>query len=295
MQIIKPVTLGVADVTSSVTITETEWTAGSYNTGVQRYKGTTLYEVIASPSTADDPTVGVVADPPTWKDIGAINQWKMFDGKYSSQTIDDTEISVTINIASITNSIAALNVDGETLSVTMTDSIDGVVYDVEIDLIDNSGVIDWWTFYFLEYSQIFDVTLTDLPAYASADIEVTLSRTSGNVKFGELVLGQTRTIGNTAFGSSVGILDYSKKQADEFGNYFIEQRAFSKRAEYDVQIETTEIGGIHRFLSSIRGTPCVFIGDETSEATIVYGFYRDFDIIISNPALSVCSMSVEGL
>jgi len=295
MKIIKPRALTTSDVTSSVTITESIWSAGTYNKGVQKYKGTTLYEVIADPSTSDDPTVGVLAVPPTWKDIGAINQWKMFDGKYSSQTVDDEEVSVTINIPSITNSIAALNIDGETLAVKMTDSIDGVVYETEIDLLDNSGVIDWWTFFFLDYSQIFDVTLSDLPAYASADIEVTLSRGSGDVKFGELVVGQTRTIGNTAFGSSVGILDYSKKQADEFGNYFIEQRAFSKRAEYDVQIETAEIGGIHRFLSSIRGTPCVFIGNEDSEATIVYGFYRDFDIIISNPALSVCSMSVEGL
>jgi hypothetical protein len=52
---------------------------------------------------------------------------------------------------------------------------------------------------------------------------------------------------------------------------------------------------VQKALADIRTTPTVFIGDEDRAETIVYGFYRGFNIVISTPSISDCSIEVEGL
>lgn len=296
MKIISSIAVTDAVLTTNIPITETLWTAGTYTTGTQRYEDHLLYEVIATPSTTDQPSVGAAkTTAPTWKVLHAINRWMMFDGKANSQSTKTTPIDVTVTLPNIVNSISVLNMSAKTLLVTVNDDIDGEVYRKQVELIDNSAVVDWWTFFFAPYAQIYDVVLTDLPAYTSADIRTQLTAPTGNVACGEIVFGTTREIGNTQFGTSVGMTDYSRKQADDFGNYSIEQRAFSKRVEYNIQVDTKDVPGIFKFLTGLRATPSVFVGDDGFEATIVYGFYKDFDILISNPALSICNLSVEGL
>lgn len=294
MKIIIPVTLSPSDVDSDVAITETEWTAGTYNTGAERYKGTTLYRVIATPSTSDDPTVGVVAVPPTWESLGAINQWAMFDGIVGTQTSNGSEIDVTINSSSVINSIALLNMSAESLDITVTDSIDGVVYTNSVELAD-VGVPDWWEFFFLPYEYIQDISFTDLPSYSSVDINIVLTLTGGTAKCGECIVGISQTLGSTQFGTTVGLLDYSKKTTDDFGNTIVQDRAFSKRVDFDVIVETTQVSFLQKLFAKYRSTPLLWIGDDTIEATIIYGFYRNFAVVLSNPSLSALNISVEGL
>jgi hypothetical protein len=39
----------------------------------------------------------------------------------------------------------------------------------------------------------------------------------------------------------------------------------------------------------------LWIGTEEYESTIVYGFYKNFDILIAYPEHSECSLEIEGL
>ena len=49
-------------------------------------------------------------------------------------------------------------------------------------------------------------------------------------------------------------------------------------------------------LANFRATPIVYIGSEDEAfATIVYGFYRRFDITLEGPAYSFAAIEVEGL
>jgi hypothetical protein len=293
MKVIKPVAIGTGDLTTNVTITETVWSAGTYTLGQKRYEGITLYEVAVA-STTTQPSVGVLADPPEWTDIGAINRWKMFDGKVGTQTTNTNSIDVTIAPSEIVNSLAMLNIEAKEMLVTVTDSVDGEVYRKELDLAD-IGVLDWWEYFFLAYEYISDVTLTDLPSYSGADINVVLDNTGGTAKFGELVAGTSQYLGEAQFGSSVGILDYSRKTTDDAGIITIQPRAFSKRIDFDIVLDTTTVSAVQRFLAKYRSDALVWIGDDNIEAMIVYGFYRNFSIVLSNPTVSACSIQVEGL
>ena len=295
MIIVQPVPVTSAMVTASnVTITETLWTAGTYTLNTQRYVGTRLYKVIVA-STTDNPTVGVTLTPPSWQDIGAINRFKMFDQVVNTQTTRTSLIDVSILPGTIINALAMFDLDGVTTTITMTDPIEGVVFNETKSLQDNTIIIDWYSYFFESITTRSDVVFLGLPAYGSATIRIQVDAGASTAAIGEVVIGRQRNLGVTNFGTSVSILDYSRKETDEFGNIVVETRPFSKRADFDVTVETGSVAAVQKALASIRTTPTVFIGDEDRAETIVYGFYRGFNIIISTPSISDCSIEVEGL
>lgn len=296
MRIITPQPITPATLTSSnVAITETLWTAGTYVTGVQRYEGTTLYEVIATPSTTDQPSIGVTLDTPTWKVIGAINRYKMFDNVISSQTIKTGTIVVTVDAGQIVNAAAFFGLSGNTINVVVTHPIDGIVYNTTKQLQDNAFITDWYAYFFESIYQLTDVVFADLPSYLNATITATIDAGAAPAKCGEMVIGRQASLGVANFGTSVSIQDYSVKTTDSFGNIVVQQRAYSKRADYDVTVESNRVSTVQKLLADIRTTPTVFIGEDDKPETVVYGFYKSFNIVIATPSISNCSIEVEGL
>jgi hypothetical protein len=253
-----------------------------------------LYEV----DIADTNVTNTTNAPPhaDWAEVEYIDPYKCFDGKVGTLTISsgtNSSIIIETSTTSLVNGAAFLAIDAETLTFEIEDSVEGVVYTETRNLLED--VENWWQYFFAPYDQLTDLVLADLPTYPGADMTLTLSRSSGVVKIGEVVYGQLKTIGDTQFGASAGIIDYSKKTTDDNGNYQVTAGRFSKRANFDVQIETSSFSVVNKYLSSIRSTPCVFIGDPGQDALIVYGFFRNFSTVLANPALSQCTIDVEGL
>ena len=292
MQIIRPYTITESVVTSDVAITETLWTAGTYTAGDQRYYGIILYEAIST--TTDRPDIGAALATPTWLNIGNINKFKMFDGKTDSPTTDTTEMVVSVELAGIVNAVACLNLLGQTIKVDVIDSVDGNVYSETKTLIEDLVVTNWYQYFFEPYSLKPDIVFLDLPAYPAAEVKLTLTG-SGAIEFGEAVLGQLVNIGTSVFGTSVGINDYSRKDTDDFGNFIITERRYSKKADFDVVIEPIDVTKAQLTLASLRATPAVYVGTEEYQSTIIYGFYSGFNIILSNYAIAEATITIEGL
>lgn len=296
MIIIQPVPVTAAMLTAS-NVPETDaplWTAGTYTLGQQRIYNHRVYEVIVSTTTAQ-PDIGAAAIPPSWLDLGATNRFKMFDQIISTQTVYAAEIDVDITPAAIINAAAFFGLSGNSITLTITDPIEGVVFTETRSLQDNTIIIDWYSYFFEEISFLPDTVFLGLPAYGSATLTAYVDGGAGDAKVGEVVIGKQRTIGVTNFGTSVSIIDYSVKATDDFGNTVITTRAYSKRADYDVTVETAAVAAVQKALADIRTTPTVFIGDEDRPETVVYGFYKQFNIVLSTPSISDCSIEVEGL
>lgn len=296
MRIVTPQPITASTLTSSnVAITETLWTAGTYTTGTQRYEGTTLYQVIATPSTTDQPSVGAVAAVPTWKVVSAIGRYKMFDSVISTQSTRTGTIVVTVTPGQIVNAAAFFGLSGNTINVKMTDPVEGIVYNQTKTLQDNTLISDWYAYFFESIYPLTDEVFTDLPSYLNAAITVTIDAGAATAKCGEMVIGRQSTLGVANFGTSISIQDYSIKTTDDYGNIVVQERAYTKRADYDVTVETDRVAVVQKLLADIRTTPTVFIGEEDKPETVVYGFYKSFNIVISTPSISDCSIEVEGL
>lgn len=307
MNIIVPTDINDTTLTST-NVTETEYTdwvtATSYSVGDQRQITTpnvhTVYECIqAHTSDANNkPTADV--DSVTgigtyWLRLEATNPWAMFTDQISDQTERATDITVSILPGDVVNSIALYNLAGTTVQIQMNDPTDGLVYDKTISLADNSGINDWYQYYFNPIESKEDIAQVDLPPYSTATITVIINAPSGTAKCGLLVLGYQRIIGVAEHGTNVSILDYSRKETDTYGRPIIVERGFSKIASYDIMVETGRIGYIQRLLASLRTTPVTWIGSSLYGATIVHGYYRDFDLVFRDPISSPATIEVEGL
>ena len=296
MIIIQPVPVTAAMLTAS-NVPETDapaWTAGTYTLGQKRVYNHRVYEVIVASTTAQ-PDVGAAATPPSWLDLGATNRFKMFDQIINTETVYAAEIDVDITPAAIINSAAFFGMSGNSITVTMTDPTDGVVFTETRSLQDNTLIIDWYPYFFEEIAYLPDIVFLNLPAYGSATLNAFIDGGAGDAKVGEVVIGKQRNLGVTNFGTSVSIQDYSVKSTDDFGNTIIVQRAYSKRADYDVTVNTSSVAAVQKALADIRTTPTVFVGDPNRPETVVYGFYKQFNIVLSTPSISDCSIEVEGL
>lgn len=303
MQLIRPTeippnTLADTDavLTASNVATDdaSEWASGtSYSQGDQVIVlGTTqrFYEALQASTGSFPPD-----NPSDWNDLGAINRWKMFDGGTNTQTSNPDSIEVTLEPEGITNSFTLFNIEAAQAQVTLTDDTEGVVFDETYNLIDNTAVVSWYAYFFEPIEQATQLTDLSLPAYGGATVDITLTNTGSDAKCGLAVIGREAEIGTTVFGTSVGIRDFSRKEVDEFGNFTIVQRRFFREVDYDVRIETRRVQFVQRILAERRAQPTVYIGDVQNPETIVYGYYRDFDIVLSNPSISNGTIEVEGL
>lgn len=233
--------------------------------------------------------------PAKWQDRGVTNRWRMFDEKIGTVTTNPESIEFSITPGSGIDSVAFFGVDASAVSITVYDAATGVVASRQTAPVLTDGVDDWYAYFFSPIELLEDFIMSGLPASAYYALDIKLLKPGGIAKVGAIVLGKTVRIGCARYGTSVGIVSFSRKDRDEFGNFIIVPRRSSKRADFDVSLDTPNVSQVHRLLTKYESKPVVWIGSENIEATILYGFYRDFSIIISGPKVSDCSIIVEGL
>lgn len=299
MRLIRPMTVNDAALSSS-NVVETDYTAWAsgttYAQGTRvRVVSTNVHKVFESVQGSNTNHNPLTDDGTWWLLVGATDRWRMFDGSVNSQTSNADSIDVQILGAGRIDAVALLNISAATARIKVTDPVDGVVYDTTFSLNSSSGITDWYSYFFEPIARAADLVVTDLPHYSDPTVEIVLTDTGATVLCGECVLGQQRTFGETQYGASVGIQDYSIKQADDFGNFTIVERSFSKRANFTVNIDAGLVDQLQTLLAAYRATPIVYVGSDLYGATAVYGFYKDFQIEITYPEVSVVTIEIEGL
>jgi hypothetical protein len=131
-----------------------------------------IYESQQVANTGNDPTTD---DGTWWLEVSSTNRWKMFNAIVQEQTVQATADSTTLQSPTVVNSMAFLNVEATTIEVTVTDAVEGVVYDETFNMTSYSGIQDWYAYFFEPIIRKDQLAITDLPPYANASIEVTQS------------------------------------------------------------------------------------------------------------------------
>jgi hypothetical protein len=258
-----------------------------------------IYESLAEYNAGNYPPDDVLLPAPVWKEIGATNRWKPFDNKVGSQAIQDDLISYSLT-PGMAQAIAFLNLDASSIQITVTDPVEGVVYDETISLImtDSRGIsliYDWYTYFFGTAPKTTDMVKLDLLPYPSATVDVAIANPGLVAKVGGIVVGMKGTLGLRQYGAEIGIIDHSRKTADEDGNYEIEEKAFSKRMTIPLRVRNADVDEVARILALYRATAVIWVADEAHASMIIYGFYREFMMVISYPNWSDCTIEIEGL
>lgn len=244
-------------------------------------------------------TVGISApapenDPTNWADIGPTNKWAPFDRAVGSVASSASTITYTITPGQAVTGLALLDLSADAVAILVT--VGGVTaYSVSFDpVVSSTGVYDWFAYFFDSIERRGSLVVTNLPAFSEAVITITISG-SGTLGLGTLALGNAYTIGTTLAGSKVEIIDYSSKTTDAYGVTTVVERGYAKRMSANVVINTASASDIAKRLAAVRARPVVWIGEENIDATLIYGWCREWAVELQYPNISYCSLAVDGL
>jgi hypothetical protein len=256
-----------------------------------------LYEVVATPSTTDQPDVGAAKAVPTWIEVSYTNKYRMFDQVNSSQSTDASPLVVEITPEKGFNSAAIFNATGVTsVRYQVHTAAGSLAYDKTIEAIDNSDVIDYWEYFNLPVIQRYKFFANDLPRSTGAKLTVTITG-AANVSVGTLVIGNVMTLAVACYGSTgFDFIDLSRVDENDFGDLVITPRADYKLVNYDIRTDKSKIDFVVNQIKRFKGKPCVFSGtDDPDDATTVFGYVRKFQQNIDSPVKCTATIQVREI
>ncbi len=251
-----------------------------------------VYQSLVSSNTGNELT-----DKAKWVQVSATNVWSAFDDEIGTRTTGMSPLKIVLRPGS-TSGLMLFDVTARMASIVMRDAPGGVTVATRTIDLDGTVIESFFDWFFEEFEPLTDAVLTDLPAqYNNCELEITLTNTSGDASIGVLKPGIVREIGATKAGARVGIISFTKKTRNDFGNLALVTRSWSKKNSLAVVTEKARFRLIYNWLASLQGRLCAFIGTTAAgyEPMLVYGYYTDFNIDIEYAYTHLCSLEIEGV
>lgn len=298
MKVISPVTFQPSMLLST-TATESNPTWSSATTYAKDaivVYGTRLYISLQATNLNKQPNL--LTSAAWWSDYGSANRYAMFDRTVSGATTAGTSMTVVIQPGVAIDAIALINLNADIAKVTIRNGAGGAIVYEYTGGLSGTTVTDWYQYFFydplLKRSQLI---FSQIPPYVNCHITIEFTSTT-TTSIGECIFGTLTEIGMTQFGANAGIIDFSRKNTDDFGTITFVERAYSKRLSAQVIVKNVQLNRVQQLLYSLRASPSVWIASDNptyEEALIVYGFYKEFSVDISYPDYAMCNIDIEGL
>ena len=304
----RPVTLTDAMLVSS-TVPEndyTEWAAATSYVVKNRVMRSVAgvhknFENLIAGINASLPENETTGATPRWLDLGATNRWAMFDDKVGTgaRTARLLSLSVVLKPGNI-NSLYLGNLIGKTAVVTAKNATGGTeVYNRTVNL-DGTIIGSFYEWFFTDFAQKTDVLLSDLPnQFHGLEVTITLTADSGSVSVGVCLFGKAITLGDSKMGAGVGIISYTKKIDDGFGNItvFRPKNPNANRMSLQIMLPKERFSQVFNTLKSLDGILCVYsgAGQDGFEPFNALGFYKDFFITVEYFNHYLVALEVEGV
>ena len=298
------VVTGTGFIYSNIAETDhSQWVSGtSYLVGDRVIRTTALTHSIYERVVAGAGTTAPEADAINWIRVGPTNRWSAFDDSPSTLSSNSEYLTYILKPGAI-NSIALLELEGTEVAINLY--ADGAQqYFGYTDLSNTENIGNWYEYFYepfyyqtnLSATDLVNASLLDIPQYGETILCITIRKAGSTAKVGIVATGLVYELGKTQNGMSVGIVDYSRKDTDAYGNTVLIRRKFSRRIRATFFLYSSKVDVVANLLTQYRATPVVWIGaDANYSSLVVYGFYRDWDIGIPNNIGSSCSIEIEGL
>jgi hypothetical protein len=232
-----------------------------------------------------------LTDSATWLEVGPTNKWAMFDASNTTRSEGGAQIVVTIAPAGRVDSIGLFNLDAA--SVRIQSATSG--YDQTISLVETSGIDDWYAWFFEPVERRDQLLATDLPAWLNQTITITIDNGTATAAAGTLIVGQFIDMGLSLAGAEAGIVDYSTKDVDRWGNYTLTEGPFVDKLSITAVVDYEDVDRVKRFLADYRATPTAWQGTDQFGAVTLLGFARSYSLKFDEPQEGTVSLELEGI
>lgn len=250
-----------------------------------------IYKSVQAGNTGNAPD----ASPLWWVDIAPVNRLAMFDNRISTQTTAASPLVVVLQPGTLCTNLALLNLVGSSVTVeVLVSSV--VVYTKTIGL-QGALIASWLDYYFTPDEQITVGLFDDLPLYAAPQIRITLTG-PGPVAVGHCIFGPRRDLGALQYGANAQLMDYSRKETDEFGGTTFVERDYADEFSGQLMVDNGQINGVKRTLRELRSKPTLYVGvpdPRFSELFVAFGWVRSHRIAVSYPMHSLIDLEIGAL
>ncbi|PZR36500.1 hypothetical protein [Caulobacter segnis] len=253
------------------------------------YQSVKLTTNTGNPPAIDDGT--------NWYDVGPTNLWSMIDLYRPSVTWGVSPMTFQLTPGQRIRSIFLGEMDAETARVVV--KVGGVtVYDVTSQL---------WTrktftptdFCFKPWTRRKDAQRIDLPLYSNPVIEVTLTKSTGQVGIGEVVIGNPEYMGKTQYGAKRPFKNFTKfdRRTDGTPNAPKRQRNVPT-ASMSIMFDKENTPNLLDLADRSNGLICVWSGiDDDAHsyfpAALILGLATTFEPDLSQPDHGLLTLVAE--
>lgn len=303
MKVIKPNTLELLEcsVAESDDVDGVAWDeTTAYSQGQKvRYEHVS-YESLSGSNKGNIPAETWSGTNAKWKQLGATMPWRMLDDFVETQTVGEAGESLTFSVPFCrATAFGLLNLTGATVHVTVTDDDEGVFFEKTYSIVKDIDDFSLYSYNFDEIQAVDTLLATGIPMPISGTLAVEIDPGSGaTASVGHVIVGRDRSLGGTLYDAEVGITDYSKKEADEFGVTTFVRRSYAKRASLELYLHPRQSDFVASTLQELRATPALWIGDNIDNgytALTIFGWVEDWRSVYSGPNEQQLSVDIQGL
>lgn len=284
--------------------TNPAWSSSAtYNAGDRVYVLDThrVYESAKSGNTGKNPAdlvnqFNAAGQATWWIDIGPTNRAAMFDGLISSQTSVPSPLVIRMTPGAF-NGFALFGIDADSYSVDVRSSPGGeLIYSEPTTKLDGNQPADYYDYFFGRSKPLTQFIKSGIDPYSSAEIALTLTKGSGNVKLGMFAIGDLRPVGVPQRDAKVEPQDFSVVKQDAFGNTTVKRRANATGMSISCIMPREDAGTVLNTIKDTLGIPCVVVGS----SALFYEWLTVFGLVSAsmspNPyPYATVSITVKGL
>jgi hypothetical protein len=264
-----------------------------YALGAEVLVGIDVYESAIADNMGNDPT-----KPPEWFRVRTSNEYAFLDLYRGGRSTVDSPGRVAVRLPDHCDSVTLVDFSATLVAVATSRTVTDI-YDNDFAVYRSSFQdfgADLPTALYL--GELTDNAVTARHVQFSADVISVEMRAPESVELGEVVVGNAFEPGHAQFGFGVGIIDFSKKGTDDWGNYDFRPGKFRKPLDVNVWVEKKNYNATLKKLYAVRATPTVFVATDLidyAEGAVIFGFFRDFNLVVPYPNDCVLNMQVESL
>lgn len=269
--------------------------------------GTTVYwEEYGDLNVGYTPALYCEGDDAYWAKMGSTNKWAQFDPYTNTATTGievaggGTEISWSMRIDSA-GTIAFFNLVARDLSLVVRADDGTVLWSKDVVITPNTSSSWFSYFYGGQAEQTPQDLFYILPRNLFGNILDVVISSPGTCTLGMFRFGYNTYIGTTLYEPKVGIVDYSKKTTNDYGDTTLSVGAYKKYCNIDVSLEQSDIDKVFSRLASFRGRGVVVVADNSDaeeqqlQSMLLYGFLNDWYVNHKSINHTVCTVEVTGL
>lgn len=286
MRVIVPVTPTLI----SSTVPEPDTGEAAYSAGTTYARGATVisttthraYESLQAANTGNALPVPPETQTDWWLEVGVTNRWASLDAARNTQSVGASPMVVVIEPGARINSVAVMGMEADTLRIEMING-GAVVYDKSFDL-KLRRVRDGYEYCFKPFGLQQSVLQFDLPPFFAAQVRVTLTRSTGTVKLGSVVVGNYIYMGAIERGAENDALNFSTVDRDLYGKAELVPRRSIPVTTQTCIIEKQYVTDLLDARVLLNAVPAVWSGlddlgsNDWFEAFLILGIYKRFSI-----------------